>query len=179
MRNLGRLVVLGASLLACGSREQAGAGAAFRPMTVGAPVPAYEVVTYAGDTVRVGAGGRGPVTLLNVWATWCIPCRKEFPALDTLHRRYAARGLRVVGVSVDVGGSDQRVQGSARDLGGTFPIARDADGVIQERFRTIGVPESYLIGADGTLLWRHPGDLTPRRAELEALVAAQLGGPAS
>lgn len=146
-------------------------------MTVGAPAPAYEVATYASDTVRVGpASGPQPLTLLNIWATWCIPCRKEFPTLEGLHRRHAAAGLRVVGISVDQAGADEKVKQSAAALGGSFPIARDADGRVQDAFRSIGVPETFLIGADGTLLWRHAGDVTARVQELEAVIRRHLAG---
>ena len=47
---------------------------------------------------------KGEVVLLNLWATWCKPCREEIPALDSLHREFGARGLRVAGVSIDVAG---------------------------------------------------------------------------
>ena len=148
-------------------------------MIVGAPAPAYEIATYASGTVRVGpASGPQPLTLLNIWATWCIPCRKEFPTLEGLHQRHAAAGLRVVGISVDQGGADEKVQQSAAALGGTFPIARDADGRVQDAFRSIGVPETFLIGADGTLLWRHAGDVTPRVQDLEEVIRRHLAGAA-
>ncbi len=171
------LLVL-AMLLACrGEPADGAAGEAFRPIVVGEAAPAYTVLTYAGDTVRVGPGAPQPLTLLNVWATWCIPCRKEFPVLEALHRQHAAAGLRVVGVSVDQAGDDAKIRQSAVSLGGSFPIARDPDGRIQDMFRTIGVPETFLVGRDGTLLWRHVGDVTPAREELQALLAQHLDGP--
>lgn len=176
-----RWLVSGVLLAACGGEREAGAsaGAAFRPVAVGAAAPAYEIATLAADTIRVGEGnGVQPLTLVNIWATWCIPCRREFPTLEALHQRHAARGLRIVGVSVDQAGADDKVRQAATALGGSFPIARDADGRVQDVFRSIGVPETFLVGADGTLLWRHAGDVTPRVQELEALIARHLGGGA-
>lgn len=164
-------------LAACRSERQERPPVAFRPIAPGEPMPAYAARTLTNDTLHLGDGASGPLTLVNVWATWCVPCRKEFPALDQLHRAFGPRGLRVVGVSVDVGGSDARIREVARDLGGTFTIARDADGVIQERFRTIGVPETFLIAGDGRLVWRQLGDLTPRLDALEALIARTLNEP--
>lgn len=161
-------------LVACSGEAGERAAQAFRPIAVGEPMPAYAVATLANDTLHLGEGTTGSLTLLNVWATWCGPCRKEFPALDRLHRAYGARGLHVVGVSVDVSGSNASIQDVARELGGTFTIARDPDGVIEERFRTIGVPETFLLSGDGRLLWKQLGDLTPRVDSLEALIQRQL-----
>ncbi|MHB1225331.1 MAG: TlpA family protein disulfide reductase [Gemmatimonadaceae bacterium] len=165
------LAVLAVAMLAaCGGADHgsdaaaaSGGGERFRPLAVGAPAPAYAVRTLDGDTVRVGAGavpadGAGTVTLLNVWATWCGPCRREFPELERLHRAHAPRGLRIVAVSIDLG-DDAPVAAFAREHGATFTIGRDVSGTVQDRYQSMGVPESYLIGADGTLLWRHVGEL--------------------
>lgn len=165
-------VAAAAALGACGGAGGAGGaadsapsggGERFRPLAVGAPAPSYAVRTLDGDTVRVGAGaspadGAGVVTLLNVWATWCGPCKREFPELERLHREHSPRGLRIVAVSIDLG-EDAPVAAFARDHGATFTIGRDVSGTVQDRYQSVGVPESYLIGADGTLLWRHVGEL--------------------
>lgn len=136
----------------------------FAPIEVGAPVPAYATRTLQGDTVHVG--GAGPVTLVNVWATWCTPCEREFPELQRLHERYAPRGLRVLAVSIDQG-SDAAVERFVAERGATFAIGRDPAGWIQQRFMTIGVPETFLVGADGTLLWRRLGELVAQDSVLE------------
>ena len=139
----------------------------FRPLAVGEPVPAYAVRTLAGDTARVGTAQ--PVTLLHVWATWCGPCEKEFPEIERLHRDFGTRGLRVLAVSVD-NGSDAKVESFVREHGATFTIGRDESGTVRELYQSIGVPESYLISADGRLLWRHIGAL----AEGGAVARAQI-----
>ena len=168
------IVALSALLLvAC-----TGAGSdAYRPVTVGEPAPAYAAPTLSGDSVRVGPGANAPLTLVNVWATWCGPCRDEFPELQAIHDAYGPRGLRVVGVSIDHA-ADDAVAAFVREEGATFTIARDPDGRVRDEFMSIGVPESYLVGADGTLLWRGIGAVPKGGKELRAAIEAALGAPA-
>lgn len=161
-----------------GSGDDIARGERFRPLSVGAVVPSYAVRTLQGDTVRVGpgssdapGGASGPV-LLNVWATWCGPCKREFPELERIHQAHSAAGLRIVAVSIDRD-DDDAVEAFAQEHGATFTIGRDPAGTVQERFRAMGVPESYLIAADGTLLWRHLGELQPNDPALaQALTEA-------
>lgn len=166
------VVALGACRASDG--EASAGGARFRPLAVGDTVPAYAAPTLAGDTARVGAGADAPVTLVNVWATWCVPCQREFPELERIHREHAERGLRVLAVSVDRGGDDA-VRRFVAGQGATFTIARDPNGTIQERFQSIGIPESYLVGADGRLLWRRVGELPDHDASLAAAIGGALG----
>jgi len=127
---------------------------AFRPLAVGATVPGYAVSTLQGDTVRLGGAER--LTVLNVWATWCTECREEMAELQALHTDFAFRGVRVVGVSVDVG-PDSRVQRFAEGEKLTFPIAHDPEGRVKRLYQVVGVPETFVIGTDGRLLWRWIG----------------------
>ena len=147
--------------------------AAFRPLRVGDPAPAYAARTLAGDSVRVGAGA--PV-LLNVWATWCTSCREEMADLAALERAYAPRGVRVLAVSVDKGdGTRVRRFVDAERL--PFAVAHDPTGVVQRAFQAVGVPETYLISGDGRLLWVQRGGLHGAPAAVRATLdsAVQAG----
>ncbi len=119
---------------------------------------------------------RGDVVLLNTWATWCMPCKDEMPWLETLHARYAAQGLQVVGVSIDRGGQDDSVRGYADDLGVTFPIWRDPSNRFARTFETTGVPETLLIGRDGEVLYRWKGALVEGNAADLILIEDALAG---
>jgi thiol-disulfide isomerase/thioredoxin len=143
----------------------------FRPIAVGEPVPELSVRTLAGDTVRIAP--EEPVTLLNVWATWCGPCVKEFPEMESLHREFGPRGLRIVAVSIDEG-DDDAVREFVQQMGATFDVGRDPSGSIRRLYQGIGVPESYLISADGRLLLRQFGAIPEGGAAMRAAIAKAL-----
>jgi cytochrome c biogenesis protein CcmG, thiol:disulfide interchange protein DsbE len=148
----------------------------FRPLAPGDTAPAYAAVTLAGDSVRLGAGaGAQPLTLLNLWATWCTSCREEFADLEALQRALGPRGLRVLAVSVDRGGTD-KVARFVRAQGTTFAVAHDPAGAVRDRYRAVGVPESYLIAPNGTVLWRHAGGLHGAPEAARAAVERALKG---
>ena len=144
---------------------------AFRPIAVGELVPEFAVRTLEGDTARIAPGE--PVTLLNVWATWCGPCEKEFPEIEALQKEFGPRGLRIVAVSVDEG-EDAPVSDFVKAKGSTFTIGRDPQGTIRRLYQGIGVPESYLISADGKLLVRQFGAIPDGAESLRAAIEKAL-----
>jgi cytochrome c biogenesis protein CcmG/thiol:disulfide interchange protein DsbE len=158
-------------LAAIGCKPNAGQDEAFRPIAVGQLVPELTVRTLEGDSARIAAGE--PVTLLHVWATWCGPCQKEFPEIEAIQREFGPRGLRIVAVSVDEG-DDDPVRAFAQEKGATFEIGRDPDGSIRRLYQGIGVPESYLISADGRLLVRQFGAIPEGAAAMRAEIEKAL-----
>jgi peroxiredoxin len=115
------------------------------------------------------------VVLLNIWATWCAPCRVEMPSMEQLHRELGPRGLHVVAVSIDDPGSEQAIRDFARQLGLTFEILHDASGGIQKQYQTTGVPETFVIGRDGVIrkkvIGAAPWNSEGNRALFEQLLA--------
>lgn len=147
----------------------AGCDAARVPrVAVGEPAPVYAATTLDGQPIGLG-DLRGRVVLLNLWATWCFPCREEIPVLQRLHEQLAAEGLEVVGVSIDVGGAQSYVREFANEFGVTYPIWHDPDARIANTFRTVGVPTTFLIDREGIIRWRHLG---PVRADDPTLLTA-------
>jgi cytochrome c-type biogenesis protein len=140
---------------------------------VGEQAPAYAARTIAGDTVRL-SDLRGHPVLLNVWATWCIPCRKELPELQALHTQLAPRGLQVVGVSVDEGNDDNAVRDFARAFGITYTIVRDPATVIYSAFAIPGVPATFLIDRTGKVAWRIMGPFSATDTRLQAALKTVL-----
>lgn len=165
----GALTLCAALLAACGKMEER-----FKPLAAGDDVPAYSTLTLAGDTIRVGVGQPRELTLVNVWATWCVPCQQEFPDLQRIHSDYGARGLRVVGVSVDAESDREKIPEFARTYSVTFTIGHDSQGRIRNLYRSIGIPESYLISPEGKLLLRYPGAFPEGAAVMRAAIEEAL-----
>ena len=129
-------------------------GPEVQPVTVGAKAPDFRVVDLAtGDSVGLRQAYRGHVTLVNIWATWCGPCRQEMPAMQQLYDSLAPRGFRIAAVSIDQEGP-QVVREFARDLGLSFDILHDQTGGIQQAYQTTGVPESFLLDSNGVIMKR-------------------------
>jgi peroxiredoxin len=146
----------------------------FRAPTVGDPAPAtYGAPTLAGDTLLL-AQLRGSVVMLNVWATWCSPCREEMPGLQALHERYGDRGLHVVAVSVDARGSESTIDTFIREHGITFTVLHDVAEDVSHQFRTAGVPETFLIDRQGVIARRWIGKFDPVADDVISRVEALL-----
>ena len=94
---------------------------------------------------------RGKVLLLNIWATYCLPCRVEMPAIERLSLRMAGTDFHVLAVSVDVVDSTE-VNAFVRQLGLTFDVLHDRQGVIEQQYQTTGVPESFVIDRHGVIV---------------------------
>jgi cytochrome c biogenesis protein CcmG/thiol:disulfide interchange protein DsbE len=102
---------------------------------------------------------RGKVILLNVWATWCPPCRVEMPSMQRLHQKLAGTDFRIVAVSVDGDPfyaaeqeGPREVMAFVNGMGLTFDILHDPSGSIRTTYQTTGVPESFVIDRDGVIV---------------------------
>ncbi|MDR9436758.1 MAG: TlpA disulfide reductase family protein [Thiohalophilus sp.] len=115
---------------------------------------------------------RGRVVYLDFWASWCTPCRKSFPWMNTLQQRYADDGLVVLAINLD-----QDTAAARRFLDkypASFTVAFDPDGSVAERYDLKGMPSSYLIDRQGKLVMSHVGFRTSDADRLEARIKAQL-----
>lgn len=144
-------------------------------VTVGARAPEFRVVDLAtNDTVSLRKRYKGHVTLVNVWATWCLPCQAEMPSMQRLYDSLAARGFRIAAVSIDEGDPTD-VRNFAQGLHLTFDILQDRSTRIQETYQTTGVPESFLLDREGTIVKRvigaHDWSSPVNRALVERLLA--------
>ena len=90
---------------------------------------------------------RGKVVVVNFWASWCRECRSEMPGLERLHRRFADRGLAVVGVNLREG--RETVRRYAEHHGLSFVLVLDSSGTINRRYGVIGLPTTFIVGRDG------------------------------
>lgn len=162
------------ALTACEGKPQQAAPDAVAT-TTGPAAPAFLGRTLDGEPFEL-ASQRGTVVLLNVWATWCEPCRQEMPELQALHARHSAQGLTVVGVSVDAARLGAEVRRMVEDFGLTYPNIHDARNTIGPAFKVVGYPTSFLIDRHGAIAWRRDGLLEPNDAELAAAITSALAG---
>ena len=146
------------------------------PVEVGSRAPEIEGVTLDGTRRRKTlADYENKVVLLNVWATWCEPCRVEMPSIEKLHREFGAQGLAVVAVSVDDPGAEERIRDFVKELGLTFEILHDPGQVTTRNYQITGYPETFIIARDGTIRRKLIGAADWSSEANRALVAGLLG----
>jgi cytochrome c biogenesis protein CcmG, thiol:disulfide interchange protein DsbE len=123
-------------------------------LSVGKQAPDFRAIDLAtGDSVSLHERYRGSVTLVNVWATWCAPCRIEMPSMEQAYQVLAPQGFKIAAVSIDEGGPED-VQAFGRELGLTFDLLQDRSTHIAQLYQTTGVPESFLLDRDGIIVKR-------------------------
>ncbi len=123
-------------------------------VAVGKEAPDFRVMDLAtGDSLSLHEHYKGQVTLVNIWATWCGPCKEEMPAMQQAYAELAPRGFKVAAVSIDEA-DPADVKAFAAELGITFDILQDRSGRIQQVYQTTGVPESFLLDKDGVIVKR-------------------------
>jgi len=125
---------------------------------------------------------RGKIVLLNIWATWCVPCREEMPALDTLETKLGGKDFAVVAVNIDKGGPEKAAS-FLKETGAThLTLYTDPSGKLFSTLKAVGMPTTLLIDRDGKEIGRliGPADWASPEAVavIEAAIAA-LGAGAS
>lgn len=145
--------------------------------SVGHRVPAYAAEDLDGEQVAL-RDLRGDVVVLNVWATWCYPCRREMPTIEALHRELAPYGLRVVAVSIDGDRAAREIRRFVEEYELGFTILHDPGQQVTRDFRTRGVPETFLIDREGRLIRHWVGLIDARSDAVRGPVLAALRGEA-
>ncbi len=121
-------------------------------VSLGADAPSFTALTLDGKaTPKSLSNYRGEVLLLNIWATWCGPCREEMPSIQKLHEAFGPKGLKIVAVSIDPAGKEQAIRDFGTEFGLSFELLHDSSAVIQDIYRTTGVPQTFVIGRDGVI----------------------------
>lgn len=171
--------VVGAVVLALGLALWAAThflGDELFPVSVGSDAPPVRAATLdSTHRVKTLADYKGKVVLLNVWATWCEPCRVEMPSIEKLHEEFGAQGLSVVAVSVDDAGTEEQIRAFAKELKLTFEILHDPSEVTKANYQITGFPETFIIGREGIIRKKVIGAADWSSAANRALIRELLG----
>ena len=114
----------------------------------GALAPDFLLPKLDGGDLRL-SDLRGKAVIVNLWATWCTPCRKEMPQFVAAYDRYKGEGLEIVAVNVQESASI--IRPFAADFGMEFPVVLDKRGSVSDSYRLIGLPMTYFIDRDGVI----------------------------
>jgi cytochrome c biogenesis protein CcmG/thiol:disulfide interchange protein DsbE len=167
VRRAGVVVLLAIIVAGCGqatapSGPPSNAGA-------GDPAPALTGTTLDGSSFDL-ANFRGRPVIVNFWASWCPPCRDEFPMLEKALQGYGGDGLEVVGVSFN--DADAAARSFMAQAGAKWPSVTDPTGQLAKAWKMVAPPQTYFIGRNGVIASRQIGELT--QADLDRQLAAIL-----
>lgn len=119
----------------------------------------------------------GKITLINFWATYCGPCRKEMKHLNRINKTYTDQGVQVIGISIDDSRTVGRVKSMVKSQKLDYTILLDTEQKLYKNFNTSAMPFSILVDAQGKILWEHtgylPGDETQMENEIKKALALQ------
>lgn len=117
---------------------------------------------------------RGRVVVLHIWATWCKPCRSEFPLFEKMYQHFRNKGLVFLPVAIDANAVGADVNIYARSIGGTFSVYLAKEGAISDRYWTWGIPVTYFIDKKGWITGRAIGPKDWGSNNIDSLINALL-----
>lgn len=161
-RRLRALVAL-VALTGCAAGDRGG------PPRIGEPAREYAAATLDGEQVTLESM-RGRVVLLNLWATWCTPCRMETPYLQSVYEEHRDRGFEIVGISMDTGDSADDVEMFVDEYDVTYTILHDPRMRGMELYQVLGLPATFLIDREGVLRWMRYGPIPEDDPEFLAVL---------
>ena len=138
----------------------------------GFPAPDFTLNTLAGGPATLSAL-RGQVVIVNLWASWCGPCRAEMPAIQKVYAANRARGLTVLAVNSTIQDSVPDARAFAQNLGLTFPILLDSDGAVGRRYLLRALPSTFFVDRQGvirTVVFGGPMSVATIQTKIEALL---------
>lgn len=116
----------------------------------GFPAPDFSLSTPDGETITLSSL-RGRPLLINLWASWCPPCRAEMPAMQQVYEKYKDEGFLVLAINATYQDSPSQAVAFAADYGLTYPILLDVSGEVSERYRLRSLPTTFFVDPDGII----------------------------
>jgi len=129
--------------------------------TGSATAPQFDVAQY-----------HGRVVVVDFWASWCVPCRRSFPWLNQMHRKYDADGLVIIGVNTDTNADD--AQEFLRDFSPDFKIVYDPTGILARQYGVEAMPASFVINRQGEIVANHLGFRVRKQHKYEQVLRETL-----
>ena len=148
------------------------AGAVYAAVKPGQTAPDFTLKSAGGTNTRLHEQ-RGKVVLVNFWATWCGPCRKEMPKLEAIYQQYRGSGFTLLGVNID--NDPGNAMKMVRKLKVTFPILFDTDKKVSELYKVSAMPFTIIIDRDGKVRHVHKGYVSGVERKYSAEVKALIG----
>jgi peroxiredoxin len=144
------VLVVAVLLMVLLQKERHSALTTSRPIQPGLEAPNFAFPDLSGNNVSL-SDHRGKVVLVNVWATWCLPCREEMPSMQRLYERFKGENFEILAVSIDSKGREV-VAPFMRKMSLSFPALLDPEETISPLYGITGVPETFIIDKDGILV---------------------------
>ena len=153
------------------------------PVKAGRSAPNFSAFDLEG-TPKTLRDFSGKVLLVNIWATWCPPCREEMPSLQRLYEEVGDEDFEILAISVDApfgevdlfGREGGDLRSYADSLGLSFTILHDPSGKVQQTFQTTGVPESFVVDGEGVIYKKIAGATAWDAPQNVELIQRLLGG---
>lgn len=136
----------------------------------GAAAPSFTLPTASGSVSLDSL--RGKVVLVDFWASWCVPCKSSFPWMSAMHQRYGSKGFAIVAINVDK--SRKSAEEFLDKHPAPFVVAYDPSGKTAKAYHVWGMPTSYLIGPDRSILFSRSGFDPKHAKDVEAMIASAV-----
>ena len=132
------------------------------------PAPDFTLKSRNGENIKLSEL-RGEVVMLNFWASWCAPCRKEMPLLEVIYKKYSDLGFTLLAVNVEEDSS--KANNLLRDIPVTFPVLYDNTNKVTKLYKVVAMPSTVIIDRDGNLRYLHRGYLPGYEEEYKKQVS--------
>ena len=144
------LLLLGAAWISISAPDARSFAQAQSAPTKGFLAPDFTLTTLSGESITL-SDLRGQAVLINLWASWCGPCRAEMPAMQQVYEDYQDRGFQILAVNATNQDSLSSAQAFVAELGVTYPILLDLDGKVSELYQLRALPSSFFVSPDGRI----------------------------
>jgi thiol-disulfide isomerase/thioredoxin len=138
---------------------------------ISGPAPAFSLPTNTGASDSL-ANHRGDVVMINFWASWCEPCRTEFPLIDALYKKYKKLGFTVLAVNIEP--DAKAAQGFLKNTPVSFPVLMDSKNTVSDTYKVDAMPTTVMVDRNGNQRFLHRGYQPGYEAEYEKNIRALL-----